>query len=71
MRGAVQRALDERRAALCAQLQAHRKIIAQQLGGDAAVNGPYPRSKTMRLLTSQPELALRAIGGVARLFRLR
>jgi hypothetical protein len=71
VRGAAQLARDTRRAALRAQLQAHRKIVAQQLGGDAAVNGPYPRSKTMRLLTHQPELALRAIGGLARLLRLR
>jgi hypothetical protein len=72
VRAAAQRAaLNARRAALCAQLQAQRQVIAQQLGGDAASNGSYPRSTTMRLLTHQPELVISAISGLARLLRLR
>ena len=67
----AQRALDGQREALCAQLQAQRQIIARQLGGETGVGGSYPRSKTMRLLTHQPELVIRAISGLASLLRIR
>ncbi len=57
--------------ALCLRLQAQRQIIAQQLGGEVVLGRSYPRSKTMRLLTQQPELVIQAVGGLARLLRLR
>ena len=63
----AQRALDARREALCVHLQAQRQIIAQQLGGETGLRGAYPRSNTMRLLTRQPGLVIRALGGLARL----
>ena len=71
MNAEAQRALATRRATLCAQLQAQRLVVAQQLGGDAASNGSFPRSTTMRLLTHQPELIVRAVSGLVRLFRMR
>jgi hypothetical protein len=65
------RDLDARREALCVQLQAQRQIVAQQLGAVTGQGSSYPRSKTMRLLTHQPELVIRAMSGLASLIRLR
>jgi hypothetical protein len=60
-------ALEARRDALRARLQAQRQVIAKEFNGGA--RDTFPRSKTMNLLTRQPVLIARAVGGVARLIR--
>ena len=62
-------ALAARRAALCVDLQAQRRVIAQRLDGVAGGQGSFPRSHTMRLLGKHPALALGALGRVLRLFK--
>jgi hypothetical protein len=57
------------RQSLRLQLQAQRQVIAQQLGPDSAINGGYPRSRTMRFLTQQPVPLIRMIVGLAAVLR--
>jgi hypothetical protein len=61
--------LLEQRQSLRLQLQAQRQVIARQLGPDSAINGSYPRSRTMRFLTRQPVPLIRLIVGLAAWFR--
>jgi len=63
--------LVEQRLSLRRQLQAQRQVIAQQLGQESGMNGSYPRSRTMRLLTQQPALIIRLLVGLATLLRTR
>ncbi len=60
-----------RRADLRAQLQAQRRLIAQQLGPEGRGSDGYPRSRTMRLLTARPDVAIGLLGGLSSLFRRR
>jgi hypothetical protein len=62
--------LIERREALRRQLQAQRQLITQQLNGKPEVNNRYPRSMTMRYLTSQPALLTGEIATVLIFARL-
>lgn len=61
--------LAARREALCVDLQAQRRIIAQRLAGMSVAHGSFPRSQTMRLLGKHPALAIGALGRVFRLFK--
>lgn len=63
--------LTEQRQSLCRQLQAQRRVIAERLGPESAMNGSYPRSRTMRFLTQQPALIIRLLVGVATLLRAK
>jgi len=62
-------ALEARREALCVDLQAQRRIIAQRLDGLSVAHASFPRSKTMRLLGKHPALAIGALGRLLRLFK--
>src|ERR1700728_3302840 len=59
--------LTEQRQSLCRQLQAQRRVIAERLGPESAMNGSCPRSRTMRFLTQQPALIIRLLVGLATL----
>jgi hypothetical protein len=61
--------LLEQRQSLCLQLQAQRQVIARRLGPDTALNGSYPRSRTMRFLTQQPVPFIRLIVGLSAVLR--
>jgi hypothetical protein len=64
--------LAEQRHCLRRQLQAQRQVIAQQLGPtESAMNGSYPRSRTMRFLTQHPTPIIRLLLGVVTLLRAR
>jgi hypothetical protein len=61
--------LAARREALCVDLQAQRRIIAQRLDGLSVAHASFPRSQTMRLLGKHPALAIGTLGRLFRLFR--
>ena len=63
--------LLEQRQSLSRQLQAQRQVIAQRLGPVSGLNGSYPRSHTMRLLTQQPALIIRLLVGLVTLLRTK
>ena len=63
--------LVEQRESLCRRLQAQRQVIARQLGPESAMNGNYPRSRTMRFLTQQPAPIIRLLVSLATVLRLR
>jgi hypothetical protein len=63
--------LAEQRQSLRRRLQAQRRLIARQLGPESAMNGSYPRSRTMRFLTQQPVLMIRLLISLATLRRTR
>jgi hypothetical protein len=63
--------LVEQRRSLRRRLQAQRQVIAQQLGQESGMNGSYPRSRTMRILTQQPALIIRLLVGLGLLLRTR
>jgi hypothetical protein len=63
--------LVEQRQNLRRRLQAQRQVIAQQLGQESAMNGSYPRSRTVRFLTQQPAPIIRLLVGLATLLRTR
>lgn len=51
-------AFNEQREALREKMRAQRQLIADQLGPAPKANGSYPRSRTMRLLTRRPGMAV-------------
>ena len=57
--------LVEQRESLCRRLQAQRQVIARQLGPESAMNGSYPRSRTMQFLTQQPTSIIRLLVALA------
>lgn len=63
--------LIEQRQSLCRRLQAQRRVIAERLGPQSAMNGSYPRSRTMRFLTQRPVLIIRLLVGLASLLRAK
>ena len=63
--------LVEQRQSLRRRLQAQRQVIARQLGRESGMNGSYPRSRTMRILTQQPALIIRLLVGLATLLTTR
>jgi len=63
--------LVEQRQSLRRRLQAQRQVIARQLGQESGMNGSYPRSRTMRILTQQPALIIRLLVGLGFLMRTR
>jgi hypothetical protein len=63
--------LAEQRQSLRRRLQAQRRLIARKLGPESAMNGSYPRSRTMRFLTQQPVLMIRLLISLATLRRTR
>jgi hypothetical protein len=58
--------LAEQRQSMREQLHVQRQRIAEQLAPGADVQGRFPRSVTMRLLMSRPELLLRLLLLMAR-----
>jgi hypothetical protein len=69
MRSATDTSLVEQRQRLCLRLQAQRQVIARQLGPESAMNGGYPRSRTMRFLTQRAALITRLLVGVVTLLK--
>jgi hypothetical protein len=63
--------LTDQRQSLCRQLQAQRRVIAERLAPQSAMNGSYPRSRTMRFLTQRPVLIIRLLVGLASLLRAK
>jgi hypothetical protein len=63
--------LREQRDALRRELQAHRAVIAQQLGGVSGLGRAFPRSYTMRVLCQRPLQVLRVGIGLIALLRRR
>jgi hypothetical protein len=69
MRSATDTSLVEQRQSLRLRLQAQRQVIARQLGPESAMNGGYPRSRTMRFLTQRSALITRLLVGVVTLLK--
>lgn len=61
MKSATKDGLAKQREALRQRIQAQRQLLAQQLEPAPTVISRYPRSMTMRFLTSQPALAARLL----------
>ncbi len=59
---------DAERQALREKMRAQRQVIAARLDPPAGANGAYPRSRTMRLLTQNPGLAVTVVAELAMLF---
>jgi len=66
---AVSPTLSEQRQALCLQLQAQRRLIAQQLGSGPTAPRDFPRSMTMRLLGQRPGTLISLVAGLLTLIR--
>ena len=60
--------LDQQRRLLREKMRSQRQLIAQQLGPEPEANGGYPRSRTMRFLTSRPGLSVTVLAELAALF---
>ncbi len=69
MRSATDTSLVEQRQGLRLRLRAQRQVIARQLGPESAMNGGYPRSRTMRFLTQRSALITRLLVGVVTLLK--
>jgi hypothetical protein len=65
------RALDAQREQLRRELQAHRAVIAQQLGPAPEAPRAFPRSHTLRVLAHRPLQAIRLLVGIIALVRGR
>jgi hypothetical protein len=60
--------IEQQRQALRERIRAQRGLIAEQLGPPPeAGDGSYPRSKTMRLLTRSPAMAITVVAELAAL----
>ena len=67
MTTAANGSLDEQRRVLREKIRAQRQLIAKELGPEPEENGSYPRSKTMRFLTSRPGLSVTVLSELAAL----
>ncbi len=68
---ATESSLEAQRQELRIRLQAQRRVIAGQLVNGSGRIQPFPRSKTMQLLTQRPQLVYRVVGGLLGLLRFR
>lgn len=68
MTTAFDRSLEEQRRVLREKMRSQRQLIAKELGPEPEDNGGYPRSRTMRFLTSRPGLSVTVLAEIAALF---
>jgi hypothetical protein len=67
MTTAASDSLDEQRRVLREKMRAQRQLIAKELGPEPEDNRGYPRSKTMRFMTSRPGLSVTVLSELAAL----
>jgi len=69
MTTALDGSLEEQRRVLREKMRSQRQLIAKELGPEPEDNnGSYPRSRTMRFLTSRPGLSVTVLAEIAALF---
>ncbi len=59
--------LTEQRRLIREKMRAQRELIADQIGPEPEADGGYPRSRTMRFLSSKPGLAVTVLAELASL----